>query len=174
MRSMPEAVKIVLFSMAAAMVYGILHDMVTANLCVEYFTVAHPMIIPTTSPFLLALFWGVFATWWVGLILGTGLALAARAGPSPRVTLGELRRSIVILMLLSGIAALLAGVAGAFLMANGSIALDLWLAESIPADRHVAFVADAAAHLASYAAGGLGGLVLIGLTIRTRLSRPRS
>jgi hypothetical protein len=171
---MPEALKIVLLSLSAAIIYGVLHDQVTAHLCVEYFTVAHPMIMPTTSPFLLAMFWGVFATWWVGLSLGIGLAIAARLGPAPRVSAGELARPILILMLLSGTAALLAGIAGAALMSRGSVSLSGWLAETIPADRHIAFFADAMAHRTSYAAGGLGGLALIGLTVWKRLSRRRA
>jgi hypothetical protein len=167
---MPEALKIVLFSMAAAMGYGILHDMVTAHLCVEYFTVAHPMIILTQSRFLLALFWGVFATWWVGLFLGAGLSLAARLGPAPKLTLAQLRRSIVILMILSGTAALLAGGAAMVLADHDMIVLSGWWPTAIPAERHAAFIADATAHLVSYAAGGLGGVFLIGLAAWRRVS----
>jgi hypothetical protein len=169
MRDWPEALKIVLFSVAAAGIYGILHDQVTAHLCVEYFTVAHPMIIPTHSPFLLAMFWGIFATWWVGLSLGAGLALAARLGPAPRVSASELALPVLMLMILCGIAALLAGMVGARLMTHGLVTLNGWYADVIPAERHVAFFADASAHLTSYAAGGIGGLVLISLTIWKRL-----
>ena len=174
MHAMPEALKIVLLSLSAAIVYGVLHDQVTAHLCVEYFTVAHPMIIPTTSPFLLAMFWGVFATWWVGLSLGVGLAVAARVGPAPRLGVAELAWPILMSMLLTGAAALLAGAGGAALMARGSVSLSGWLAETIPADRHVAFIADAMAHRMSYAAGGLGGLALICFTVWKRLSRRRA
>ena len=168
---MPEALKIVLFSMAAAIVYGILHDMVTAQLCVEYFTIAHPLIIPTESPFLLALFWGVFATWWVGLFLGTALALAARLGPAPKISLAGLRRSIILLMLLSAIAALIAGITGAVLITNGQAALPGEWPYLIQPERHATFFAVGLAHLTSYAAGGIGGLVLIVLTIVKRLRR---
>ena len=61
------------------MLYGVAHDLVTAHLSVEYFTVAHPPI-GTDDPFLLALVWGVLATWWVGVLLGVPLAAAARLG----------------------------------------------------------------------------------------------
>ncbi len=174
MRDLPEALKIVLVSMAASIVYGVLHDQVTAHLCVEYFTVAHPMIVPTSSPFLLAMFWGVFATWWVGLSLGAGLALAARLGPAPRVSAGELAYPILVLMILSGVAALLAGYSGYAWMAQGEVTLSGWFASVIPPERHAAFFADAMAHRTSYAAGGLGGLVLIGLTLWKRVSRRRA
>ena len=78
-----EALKIVLFATLAAVCYGILHDQVTAHLCVEYFTIAHPPVFPTESPFWLAIGWGIIATWWVGLPLGVLLAVAARFGAKP-------------------------------------------------------------------------------------------
>jgi len=75
-----EFAKIVLLSIAAAICYGILHDQVTARICVEYFTVFHPPVFPTDDPTLLALGWGVIATWWLGAFLGVVLAISARTG----------------------------------------------------------------------------------------------
>lgn len=161
---MGEALRIALFSMVAAIVYGILHDLVTAHLCVEYFTVAHPPVFATASPVLLALGWGVLATWWMGLILGIGLAAAARLGAAPRIGLDGLRRPIILLMAFSAVAALLAAALGAFLAANMTAPAG-WI---VPPDKYVAFTAVAWAHGASYAAGGLGGLILILRTIRRR------
>lgn len=60
--NLAEGAKIVFFCVLAAVVYGLLHDQVTAHLCVEYFSVAHPPVFHTGSPFLLALGWGVIAT----------------------------------------------------------------------------------------------------------------
>ena len=68
--------RIVLQCVALAIVYGIVHDVVTAHVCVEYFTIGHPTVIGCTSPVMLALTWGVLATWWVGLGLGLLLGLA--------------------------------------------------------------------------------------------------
>lgn len=167
-----EAIRIVLFATLAAIVYGIAHDQVTARLCVEYFTIAHPPVFPTESPFLLALGWGIIATWWVGLALGIGLAAAARLGPGAKLALGELRRPIVLVMIGSAMAASLAGICGAVLVGAGAVSLPGDWATVIPPDKHVAFAAVAWAHAASYAAGGLGGLVVIGRAIRRRL-QPR-
>jgi len=47
--------------------YGLVHDQVTVRVSLEYFTIGHPQLITTSSPTLLALFWGAAATWWVGL-----------------------------------------------------------------------------------------------------------
>ena len=65
-----ESLKIVLLCILSAILYGILQDQVTARVCVEYFTIGHPPVFNTESPTLLALGWGVIATWWVGLLLG--------------------------------------------------------------------------------------------------------
>lgn len=164
-----EAIRIVLFATLAAIVYGVAHDQVTAHLCVEYFTIAHPPVFATDSPFLLALGWGVIATWWVGLPLGIGLAAAARLGAAPRLGLGEVRRPIVLLMIASALSACLAGIAGAVLVATGTAPVPGEWAALIPPDRHVVFAAAAWAHAASYAAGALGGLIVIGLTVRRRI-----
>jgi hypothetical protein len=163
-----EAVRIVLFATAAAIIYGVLHDLVTANLCIEYFTVAHPPIFPTRSPILLALGWGVIATWWVGLALGIGLAMAARIGAERKMGLDALRRPIVLLMVATAGAAIVAGAVGAGLSAAGFRPIpDIGVA-MIPANRQVAFSADAWAHAASYGFGAVGGLFLIARTLRRR------
>ena len=44
---------IVLMCVFAAVVYGVIHDQITARVCVEYFTVGHPPIFPTDDPTLL-------------------------------------------------------------------------------------------------------------------------
>lgn len=167
-----EAVRIVLFATLAAIAYGIVHDLITAHLCVEYFTVAHPPVFPTSSPFLLGLGWGIIATWWVGLLLGIALAAAARLGPWPKLGLAALRPPILLVMLASALAAFLAGIAGAFLASAGLAPLPGDLGFRIPADRHVVFFAVSLAHAASYFAGSVGGLVVIVLTLRKRLRRP--
>lgn len=168
-----ESLKIALFSVAAAVIYGILHDQVTAHLCVEYFTIAHPPVFGTESPFLLALGWGVIATWWVGLMLGLALAAAARGGRAPRIALAELRRPIVVLMLVSAAGALASGIVGAVLAATGMIYVIEPYASLIAPERHVAFLADGWAHAASYAVGLVGGLVLIVRTMRRRRALSR-
>src|SRR3979411_1520576 len=90
-----EFAKIVLLSIAAAICYGILHDQVTARICVEYFTVFHPPVFPTDDPTLLALGWGVIATWWLGAFLGVVLAISARTGRRRKVAARELVRPVL-------------------------------------------------------------------------------
>jgi hypothetical protein len=163
-----RGLQIVLLSLSAAIAYGILHDQVTARVCVEYFTLGHPPVFPTTSPTLLALGWGILATWWVGLPLGMLLALAARLGRRPRLEAAHLRGPVA--MLLAGMAtgALIAGTLGFLLARAGSIELPASLAHRVPVSRHAVFLADWWAHSASYAVGVLGGVVLTGWVWRER------
>jgi len=89
-----QSLGIVLMCVAAAVVYGIAHDQVTARVCVEYFTIGHPPIFGTDDPTLLAFGWGTLATWWVGLGLGVALAFVARAGSRPKRSAASLVRPV--------------------------------------------------------------------------------
>ena len=77
-----QSLYIIALCASSAVLYGIVHDQVTARLCVEYFTIGHPPIFNTDDPTLLALGWGVLATWWAGLLLGVPAVIAARSGAS--------------------------------------------------------------------------------------------
>lgn len=155
-----ESLKIVMLSIGAAVVYGILHDQVTARVCVEYFTIGHPAIFDTDSPTWLGLGWGVIATWWVGLLLGAPLAVAARYGEWPKREVAELLVPIVRLLLVMAGAALMAGVIGYFLANMGAVWLVGSLRDAVPREKHAVFLADLWAHSASYGIGLLGGVVL--------------
>jgi hypothetical protein len=153
-----EFVKIVGLSVGAAILYGILHDQVTARLCVEYFTVFHPYL-GIDDPTLLGLVWGVLATWWVGLGLGILLALCAQVGNPPRLSAAQLVRPVAILLGCMAVTAILAGASGYQLgLANQSP-----LPEAMPRikpEQMAGFLADVFAHLASYISGAVGGVVL--------------
>jgi hypothetical protein len=165
-----ESLKIILMSVAAAIVYGMVHDQVTARICVEYFTIGHPPILGTDDPTLLGLGWGVLATWWVGLSLGVLLAVVARAGRLPKRTAASLARPIAVLMAVSAGGAVLAGIVGWLLASRGAVTLADPLRVEVPAARHVPFLAAGFAHTASYACGFLGGLVILALVWRGRLT----
>lgn len=81
---------IIILSIFACITYGVVHDQITARICVEYFTIGHPQIIPTNDPTILGLVWGIIATWWAGAILGVPLAVIARIGPRPKRTASSL------------------------------------------------------------------------------------
>jgi hypothetical protein len=152
---------IVLLCIAAAVSYGIVHDQITARICVEYFTIGHPPVFNTEDPTLLGLGWGVIATWWVGLLLGVPLALIARVGSRPKRCAASLVRPIAVLMGVSALLALVAGLAGRFLASVGVVFLTGHLKDAVPTNRHVAFITDLWAHNASYLAGFVGGITLM-------------
>ena len=151
---------IVLLCIVAAVVYGVVHDQVTARVCVEYFTIGHPPVFDTSDPTLLGLGWGVIATWWVGLILGLLLALCARVGSWPKLSASDLLRPLVVMLVIVGALAIAAGLVGHTQAVHGRVWLTEPLASAVPPDRHAGFLTDLWAHLASYLGGFLGGLVL--------------
>jgi hypothetical protein len=165
---MTEHLKIILACVAAAIIYGILHDQITARVCVEYFTIFHPPVFATQSPTLLAFGWGVIATWWVGLFLGLFLALAARVGPHPKLSVRELLRPIARLILAMACCALTAGITGFFLASHHLLPEPEWMSPVLTPSNYPRFMADWFAHNASYASGFLGGAVLCVLQYRRR------
>ena len=164
-----KALAIIGLSVLAAIAYGIVHDQVTARICVEYFTIGHARLIDSDSPTVLGLFWGVVATWWVGLPLGTGLAIAARAGSTRRkLEPKELVPSLARLLLVMFAMAAIAGCLGYFGSKAGAFILIEPLASRVPAEKHIAFLTCGWAHGASYLAGIFGGIILWIRTWRRR------
>jgi hypothetical protein len=163
-----QSIKIILTCIVAAVLYGIVHDQVTARICVEYFSVFHPPIFPTQSPTLLAFGWGVIATWWMGAFLGVLLAVAARAGSRTKVAGSELVLPIAKLLAVMGVLASVAGLVGYILSSRGTIAPPEWIASVLPQARYSRFMADWWAHNASYFVGFFGGIALCIVTFRRR------
>ena len=162
------SLRIILLCVLSAVVYGILHDQVTARVCVEYFTVGHPNIFHTESPTLLAIGWGFVATWWVGLILGILAALAARCGPFPKFGAAHLVRPILCLLVVVAATSLVAGIVGYEMAKAGAVKLPESLAIRIPTAHRNQFLADLVAHQTAYAVGFLGGIVLCGWVLVQR------
>lgn len=166
-----NSLRIVGLCVSAAAIYGILHDQITARICVEYFTIGHPPVFATDDPTLLGVAWGVFATWWAGLLLGILLACAARAGGRPKRNARSLIAPIEFLLGVMGLSAFVAGVVGWSLGSLGAIFLVGRLAIAVPQDKHVLFITDLWSHSASYVVGFVGGLMQIVSAWRSR-TRP--
>lgn len=165
---MAESLKIFFGCIAAAILYGVLHDQVTARVCLEYFTVFHPPVFATQSPTLLALGWGVIATWWVGAFLGLLLVISARAGSRPKLPAIRVLNPILKLLMVMAGSAVLAGFSGFVLAREGVIPPPPWVSAKLPLVAHARFMADWWAHGASYAVGFFGGILLCILQYRKR------
>jgi hypothetical protein len=162
---------IVVLSMLATIFYAIVHDQITARVCIEYFTIGHPKIlaVKAISPTVIGFVWGVAATWWAGLGLGIPLAIAARIGSRPKKSVREFVFPMLVVMGVTGALALGAGIAGYVVASMGWITLQGPLAAGVPPQQHVPFIADLFAHNMSYAAGAIGGIVLVVRTWHSRL-----
>jgi hypothetical protein len=156
-------------AVAAAILYGVLHDNVTARLCVEYFTVGHPRVIASESPTALALVWGVLATWWFGAFLGVLLALAARAGRRAKWGPRDVVKPIGLVIVAVGIASFIGGCIGYC----HALAHDYpyWLRRlRLSPKTEFWFVVDLWAHRAAYLAGLVSTVTLCAL-VAVRRSR---
>lgn len=170
-----ESLKIIFVCILATVVYGILHDQVTTRICVEYFTIGHPPIFHTESPTLLAFGWGVIATWWMGLILSVPAVMSARLGSWPEFDARNLIRPIGVLLIVMACSSLVAGIAGYLMARAGSLHLGGSLAYRVPPEKHLAFLADGAAHLAAYyGVGFFGGLTLYVCVLSQRARRVKT
>jgi hypothetical protein len=158
-----QSVGIVLMSILAAVVFGIIHDQITARVCIEYFTVAHPKVVESEDPTVLGLVWGIVATWWTGLLLGIPLAIAARVGSRPKYSVRTLRQPVLVVLGLMAMFALITGIISYVIGSMGTIILPLPgpMKDRIPAQKWPAFQACAFAHTMSYFVAFIGG----GMTI---------
>lgn len=152
--------RIVATGILAGVAYGLVHDQITAHLCVEYFTVGHPTIVDTESPLVLGLLWGVIATWWAGAILGALLGLAATLGPWPPVPPQQLHRPILRLLGAMALGAAIMGLVGYALARNDQLYLHPWLIRTIHPTDPASYQAVWFAHNASYGFAALGALML--------------
>ncbi|MGH7130602.1 MAG: hypothetical protein ACREJO_01460 [Phycisphaerales bacterium] len=177
--------RIILLCIGAAIAYGIVHDQVTIRICPEYFTVAHPQVISIADPHtrdqglltILALIWGVIATWWVGLGLGIPLAMAARIGSWPKLTDGVLLKSVLWLLAVMGVCAAVSGLIAMFVCDGATFRYFYsWVAEQVPRNMHARMEIAGVMHNVSYAVGFFGGLILCVVTVvrRWRMSRVKS
>lgn len=164
-----QAFLIIVFSILACCVYGIVHDQITARICVEYFTIGHAPVFNTTDPTLLGLGWGIRATWWVGLIVGIPLASFARFGRRPRRSAVSLIRPMVVLATCSAVLAAVAGVVAYFAATNGWITLHPEMAARLPEDKQTSFLVDLWIHNTSYTSGFVGSVFLMAWVCWTRI-----
>ncbi len=164
--------RIVLTTTGLAVVYGVLHDLVTVHVAPTYFTVAHPTIVETDSLVLLARVWGVVATWWGGALAGCVLGWASLVGPYPRLPYRRLLGWLLRAMALMATAAACVGVVAWWAKANDWARFPVLDAYAIPVEEQARFMGAAGAHLTSYAGLAVATVVLTIKAWRWRLAQP--
>jgi len=137
-----QAVKIIILATIVTCLYGILHDQVTIRVCPAYFTIGHPTVFGLESFTLIALAWGIIATWWCGAILGVVLALVARVGKWPKLSVGYFIKPLGIITLIMVTIATASGFAGYYFASQGYVWLAEPLASGVPENQYVYFLAD--------------------------------
>ncbi len=156
-----QAILIVTFTFLCSVIYGLFHDQVTVRISIEYFTIGHPPLFSPSSPTMLAVKWGITATWWMGVILGGTLAFFARSGSTPPVSISKLIGSILCLMGLMFACAIGMGLIGYGLGYADILGVPAKFASRIPPDRHAAFIGAEFMHDTSYLVALVGGWGLL-------------
>ncbi len=110
----------------------------------------------------------------IGLILGVGLAVAARIGSRPKRSALSLVKPLVLLLVAMAVFALGAGVVGFTLGRGGNVMLPAELKEHIPPAKWAAYQACALANQASYNVAFIGGGMLIAWVWVSRKRLPPS
>ncbi|USE35098.1 hypothetical protein [Endozoicomonas sp. SCSIO W0465] len=149
-----EIGKIVGMGVIAAILYGVIHDLITTQINFAYFSdlnLTHhgaytlryfPSVYHSESRVLYALLWGTIATWWVGLPIGGLSALSARiSSDAPKMTWHDLVYPVATMLGTNLAVALVTG--GLTYLVSGST---FWT---------VAYM-----HNSSYLSGIIGGIIL--------------
>lgn len=145
---------------ALSCLLGVTVNLVTANVAVEYFTIHHPHVVDSDSPWVMALIWGIGASWWCGLILAPLLWWAnvrRRAPLSVRKLLIMVAKAMGLIWLIMMIVLL-----GVYLV-GGMVPLEQRRA-SFESDRRL--MAVAIAHMIEYALA-----VVMTIVLCVRISR---
>jgi hypothetical protein len=153
--------------------YGITHDSITANICIEYFSTGfhdanlqasapalNEFLRANQNPYLYAAVWGTIATWWVGLPLGAVLAFAGRmdVGSRPFEVADFLPRAGIVL-----------GGTLAIALLQGLVEYISLGSEQGLSDLDRRYSTDAKIHEASYTYSVIGALLMSGYMVLERV-----
>ncbi len=174
MSNLLKFLTIAVMAMLLTILYGLVHDQITIRISLEYFTIGHPKIVETVDPTLLALAWGVVATWWAGFFIGLLLGAASRFGSWPKVEPSELLLPITFALIATGLIALMFGLGGSLAASNGALTLGEPMASRVDPAEHVGYLTAWWTHNGGYVGGFLGGIVLVARSLHIRRRRARA
>ena len=147
--------------------YGLVHDQVSVRISPAYLMDWHPMIVASRDPTVVALAWGVVATWWFGLILGAALALAATIGRRPVAPWRWITGAIAFVFAISALSAAVAyGITRAFALEMPDVLGPSYADLSQP--QRLAFTQTLAMHETSYDAAAVATLIAAGWIVWRR------
>lgn len=169
-----ESAKIVALSILASVVFGILHDQVTIRISPEYFTKwpFHADVFQHPSLTITALFWGVAATWWVGLILGIPLAFVCTTGEGVWWTWSRLLKPLLITISFLFFSSFVSYLVAKSISFRAPAPMLNYSPDSD--EELIRFSQVLVAHNASYIGGAIGGLALVIYVVRRRAKWSRT
>lgn len=149
--------RIVAFTLAAVLSFGLLQALVSVSVCPEFFTLGEEGSDPMVAAFLRGLQGGVG-----GLVLGLALAVTCRAGDGPKLSAGDVLPGLLWLLGTLALTSLGAGVGTWWMGSSAEVRMRSLWGQGIAPELHVVFLAVSVAYLAAYLALLLGGIALCG------------
>lgn len=166
MGKLKSAARIVLECTLLSCVAGIAMDMVTAHVAVEYFTIHHPKVVESTSPIVMALVWGIGASWWFGAICGGVLAVVNQRRSFPLSVAAVRSRMIAACAVLWAVLM--------SILASVYVLLGLAPLKRTPTfDHDRRLMAVAVTHMTEYVLGAVALVVVASLVWRAKASGER-
>jgi hypothetical protein len=163
---------IVILAVTMAVAFGIVHNLVTVQISPANFTVGHARIVPTNSPVVLAIAWGLVTPFVAGLIVGVPLSMIATVGSKPQLSTAQLALPIAALCMAMAVGSIAGGAVGYARARSGSHDLPESLARRVPVHDLVRFASIRTAHTWAHRAGFAGGVVLWLYAWRIRRAQP--
>src|SRR5262245_43522799 len=171
-----SALRITLACFAAMCAYSVLLDMVSVRLSQEYFTSGQVSPVPTDSPTLMAVGWGLHGGASGGVFLGIALALVSTLGQKPPLTMRELWPGLLCYFAVMAYVALAAGLGGwcGGRARVGGVRLGGGWGGVVAAGPQARFVAVWCAHVGASVTGMVGAVVVCVWAAQLRAGRSGS
>lgn len=163
---------IVILAVAMAVAFGVVHNLVTVQISPANFTIGHAQIVPTDSPVVLAIAWGIVTPFVAGLLVGVPLSMVATIGRRPQLSAAQLALPIAGLCMVMAIGSVVGGAVAYARARSGSHDVPQSLALRVPVQEFVPFASVRTAHAWAHRAGFAGGVVLWLYAWRLRKAQP--
>ncbi|MCJ8330444.1 MAG: hypothetical protein HRT89_15020 [Lentisphaeria bacterium] len=149
---MKEYLKITLLCIFAAILYGIVHDQISAQISMEFFTKGDS----ESSARFIALVKGILWTWWFGLILSIPLGLCARHGKRNKLKAKKLILPVARVIATVFVFSLCSGLIGYAIATLGLHELSDKLVSSIPEESRNGYIANIWSSFGAYVGAVVG------------------
>lgn len=171
MKRFLPSLQIIGITIAACMVYGLVHALAATQISIIYYAAFYPFPpVLLENPVLFGLVLGVATSWWLGLSLGVILALACRKGDKPKLGWKSLVKPLLVFVGIALVCTAIVGGIAYVLSIKGMLELPDAIWHLIMYEEEAGFWAVGFMNLTAYLAAMVG---CIWMVLRIRSTRKR-